>query len=1104
MADPTIRIRLPTDSAKSDADRIRAELRAIAREAQQTQAAINQAARGATGGGAGGARQAAADAQAQGRAASAAAQSAAVFERAILRQERAMVSAQEAGRNLAASIGRLNLEEAQAAALNQRVASAVAQFTQAMQSGALTARQMADAQGTLRTQLGQIRREVGDLRFTQARQETAAFRTEMQNLGSAAVLALGPLSGVGSRVLALGSIMSRGRLGVGLIGAAFVAAAASVGTVQDRFVQYEARLTAILGTQRAARESIDALAQSAIRQGTSLDASIDAFARFSLIKDALGATNSQMIQLTTLVGQLGVISGASQQEISGAILQLSQGLAVGNLAGQDLKALMQNLPALAVELAKGLDVNVGRLREMGAAGELASDRVFGGLLSRSEEVNRRFEAMPGTIERSMQSAKDSVAKLVAEIGKAVGASQMLQAWFDAITRTAERMGGSLAPLGAADRLTRAQQELSVLRGESDISTVPNIHDTRGILLRREIGDAEAVAAKLREIQALKTEVLTGDLGAIFAGISEQQGIREASIGRGLGVLAELDDQERKLSKLRSQQDQVTKAQDALRQSYNVGLIAAQEYTTQSEQLAKAMALIHDEMAKVGAGGLSDEAKTAADAIRDMVRGVDAARERIAAIGGGDLIEVEALQKARDILRDVADSEAPALARALGLAATSAEELAAQVADVAAEAIRTEALERVMRDFAAQAEKARFEVELFRAGVTGSEADLARGLFNAGAVRSFSQYLTDARDGAQALARTLDDAGRAQALAKTIEAARTPLEQFDTTMKSLAEQRAFAEQTLQGERLADALRAIETAGRAARSELDGIGAADLRTVIDQTRTPAENLSAEMERLGKLRSLALETQTGSELATSLDAIGRAAGEAQGRFARLQADPILRPLESGLDRVTQAITEMSIKGGDAFVSLRDIAIGVAAEIQQAFLRLAVINPILNSVFGLKGSSAFPTAGFDFGNLFGGGGGGPLANAPLPSFAPTPSFHGGGIVGVDQVASRVVSLDAFRNAQRFHSGRKPPGVGPNEVPAILHTDEGVFTPAQMKAMGGDSFNFAIEVNAPGASPGTAAEIEERLRRSLVPALKAEIVPTVLNAQRRMGNRFK
>lgn len=64
----------------------------------------------------------------------------------------------------------------------------------------------------------------------------------------------------------------------------------------------------------------------------------------------------------------------------------------------------------------------------------------------------------------------------------------------------------------------------------------------------------------------------------------------------------------------------------------------------------------------------------------------------------------------------------------------------------------------------------------------------------------------------------------------------------------------------------------------------------------------------------------------------------------------------------------------------------------------------------------------------------------------APTWGFGGGGIVGSGIGPSRYVDMSVFAGAPHFQGG----GIAGGEVPIIAHKGEGVFTAAQMKAMGG------------------------------------------------------
>jgi hypothetical protein len=114
----------------------------------------------------------------------------------------------------------------------------------------------------------------------------------------------------------------------------------------------------------------------------------------------------------------------------------------------------------------------------------------------------------------------------------------------------------------------------------------------------------------------------------------------------------------------------------------------------------------------------------------------------------------------------------------------------------------------------------------------------------------------------------------------------------------------------------------------------------------------------------------------------------------------------------------------------------------------------------------------GFDLSKLFGGGVsslsfGGAGAGAGFSGAGSIGGFstvlHGGGIVGGDASRRRGVPLSAFSGAPRFHSGFMP-----NEYPAVLERGEGVFTPGQMRALGGSQKIEVVVNNNAGVKVST------------------------------------
>ena len=125
-------------------------------------------------------------------------------------------------------------------------------------------------------------------------------------------------------------------------------------------------------------------------------------------------------------------------------------------------------------------------------------------------------------------------------------------------------------------------------------------------------------------------------------------------------------------------------------------------------------------------------------------------------------------------------------------------------------------------------------------------------------------------------------------------------------------------------------------------------------------------------------------------------------------------------------------------------------------------------------------PLAGWMSGlNLFGGSGGNGLGGA-FPAGATdlmsggTMVAHTGGLIGSDVLATRSVGLQHFDGAQRFHTG----GLVAGEVPIIAQPGEAVFTPGQLRALGGalaknNPSPVKVLVNVTNHAPGVDARVQ-------------------------------
>lgn len=223
----------------------------------------------------------------------------------------------------------------------------------------------------------------------------------------------------GSVNLALLAIASAGLIGVGV----FAGIGRAVATVGDQAVMAEARIEALTGSARRAREAYDSLRLIGQSTGVSANESSGVFSRLLVGADQIGATQQQVLDLTRMFQQLGIIGGGSTQQINAGMQQFAQSMSKGKLDGDELRSVMENIPLVVRALGQELGVSNDQLRTMGEQGKLTSQVVFDALLRQSQQVNQQFAQMPVTMERGWNQLQVAIEAALVDMNRFLGLSE---------------------------------------------------------------------------------------------------------------------------------------------------------------------------------------------------------------------------------------------------------------------------------------------------------------------------------------------------------------------------------------------------------------------------------------------------------------------------------------------------------------------------------------------------------------------------------------------------------------------------------------------------------------------------------------------------------
>ena len=129
--------------------------------------------------------------------------------------------------------------------------------------------------------------------------------------------------------------------------------------------------------EQAIRLAKIASADFGITQTEATQGLSDLYARLKGVGYGLTEVNTIFRGFRTLAIQAGV----SSEDAAGAFFQLSQALGSGKLQGDELRSILERMPQVTQLIASEMNVAAGRIKEMGAAGEITADVIYAAMQS---------------------------------------------------------------------------------------------------------------------------------------------------------------------------------------------------------------------------------------------------------------------------------------------------------------------------------------------------------------------------------------------------------------------------------------------------------------------------------------------------------------------------------------------------------------------------------------------------------------------------------------------------------------------------------------------------------------------------------------------------
>ncbi|WP_063922016.1 tape measure protein, partial [Enterobacter hormaechei] len=250
------------------------------------------------------------------------------------------------------------------------------------------------------------------------------------------------------------------KVGVAIAAAFTIETAKRLIAIGDEMATLQARITRLSPSIDTAKETMSALSAIASQTGNSLSETERLWESLTTALKSAGATNSQILALTSTLQKIGTIGGSSSEEMASALRQFGQSIAGGTLRAEEFNTILEQMPELARQIASGLGISIGDLRKRMLEGKLTAEDALNAIQKQSKSVNEEFDKMPVNIDRAKNSLDVAFKNAINDINQAIGLTSTLAGLMQSVADNLNYYNKNVGDSSRMPKLIKLQQELN--------------------------------------------------------------------------------------------------------------------------------------------------------------------------------------------------------------------------------------------------------------------------------------------------------------------------------------------------------------------------------------------------------------------------------------------------------------------------------------------------------------------------------------------------------------------------------------------------------------------------------------------------------------------
>ena len=209
----------------------------------------------------------------------------------------------------------------------------------------------------------------------------------------------------------------------------------------DNISQIMARLNLMNDGKQTTDQLQQAIFQSAKNSRAGFLDTANVVSKLGILVPQAFNSNMETVKFSELMAKSFKVGGASTQEQTSGMYQLTQAMASGKLQGDEFRSIMENAPLLAQAISKYTGKSMGDLKDMSKDGLITSDVIKNAVFAMSDEINTKFNSIPMTFGDVVNKIKSNAVNSFMGISSTMSNifnSQRFQGFIDGVSSVIDK------------------------------------------------------------------------------------------------------------------------------------------------------------------------------------------------------------------------------------------------------------------------------------------------------------------------------------------------------------------------------------------------------------------------------------------------------------------------------------------------------------------------------------------------------------------------------------------------------------------------------------------------------------------------------------------